>query len=135
RSSGLGGIVGLVPGIGGEAAAFLSYSWFGRPRIRISDVDDRLTGVIAAESSNNAKEGGALLPTLTLGIPGSAGMAILIGALVLFGFEPGPTLVAESSGVVILLAFVLAAANLLGCMLVVFLIPLLLRIVRIPVQF
>ncbi|MEX0591277.1 MAG: tripartite tricarboxylate transporter permease, partial [Xanthobacteraceae bacterium] len=118
KSASVGSVVGLVPGIGGEVAAFLAHAWFGRPKRHRSEIDDRITGVVAAETSNNAKEGGALVPTLTLGIPGSAGMAIMIGALVLLGFQPGPALMAEQTGLVILLAFVLAISNIVGSVLV-----------------
>lgn len=135
RAGGLGSVIGLLPGVGGEAAAFLAYSWLGRPKRHISEIDDCTTGLIAAETSNNAKEGGALVPTLMLGVPGSAGMAVLIGALVLYGLQPGPTLISEQPGLVLLLAFVLAISNLLGCLFVLFLAPVFLTLIRTPTAF
>ena len=52
-------------------------------------------GVIASESANNAKEGGALVPTLAFGVPGSASMAILLGAFLIHGIAPGPKMLSE----------------------------------------
>lgn len=135
RSAALGCGVGLIPGVGGEAAAFLGHSTFGRPRRHVSEIDDCITGVIAAETSNNAKEGGALVPTLALGVPGSAGMAVLLGALTLFGLQPGPALAAEAPDLVLLLALILALANLLGSVFVLFLAPVFLLLIRTPVRF
>ena len=86
RSAVLGVAVGFIPGLGGAVVDWLSYGiaaqtsknseGFGKGDIR---------GVIAPESSNNAKEGGALIPTLLFGIPGSGTTAILLGGLVLLG--------------------------------------------------
>jgi TctA family transporter len=59
-------------------------SQFGKGDIR---------GVIAPESANNAKQGGALLPTLLFGIPGSGSMAIFLGGMILIGIQPGPSMV------------------------------------------
>jgi putative tricarboxylic transport membrane protein len=88
----VGGFIGAIPGAGGDMASFVTYSeakrWvknavpeFGEGNIR---------GIAAAESGNNASTGGALIPTLTLGIPGDAVSAILIGALLVHGIQPGP---------------------------------------------
>ncbi|WP_266082328.1 tripartite tricarboxylate transporter permease [Haladaptatus caseinilyticus] len=93
-SSLLGSIIGAIPGAGGDIASFVTYNeakrWFdsatpsfGRGNIR---------GIAAAESGNNASTGGALIPTLTLGIPGDSVTAILIGALMVHGIRPGPGL-------------------------------------------
>jgi TctA family transporter len=134
KSAGIGSIVGIIPGVGGEVAAFVTHAWFGRPARHRSEIDDRITGVVAAETSNNAKEGGALVPTLALGIPGSAGMAIMIGAFVLFGLQPGPSLMAEQTGLVVLLAFVLAFSNLIGSAAVLLFAPALLMLIRTPAR-
>jgi putative tricarboxylic transport membrane protein len=91
--SSLGGtVIGAIPGAGGDIASFVTYNeskrWlddgsFGKGDIR---------GVTAAESGNNSSTGGALIPTLTLGIPGDSVTAILIGALMVHGIRPGPNL-------------------------------------------
>ena len=101
-SSIIGTFIGAIPGAGGDIASFVTYNetkrWarkaippFGEGNIR---------GVAAAESGNNASTGGALVPTLTLGIPGDSVTAILIGALLVHGIRPGPALFEEERGLV-----------------------------------
>jgi len=115
RGSAIGAFIGAVPGVGGAVACFLSYAsvvqtakdpeTYGKGNIR---------GVIAPESANNAKDGGALIPTLAFGIPGSAEMAIFLGVLILHGLEPGPMLLLESPGVIFSLILALASACVLS---------------------
>lgn len=98
RASGIGMFVGVIPAIGAVTANILSYG----AEVRRSRHPERfgkgeIAGVIASEASNNATVGASLIPTLTLGIPGSAGSALLIGALTLHGIRPGPRLMAEDS--------------------------------------
>jgi putative tricarboxylic transport membrane protein len=100
RCSALGTFIGAVPGVGGTVASFLSYSM----TMQLSKHPERfgkgeIQGVIGPEAANNAKDGGALIPTLAFGIPGSAEMAVFLGLLVLHGLEPGPTLLIEHEGV------------------------------------
>lgn len=97
RSSIIGTIIGIIPAEGGAVGAFISYSEAKRvskhPEKFGTGVPD---GVIAPETANNATIGGALIPTLTLGVPGSAAAAILLGALMIHGFTPGPRLFSEA---------------------------------------
>jgi TctA family transporter len=89
RSSLIGTVVGLIPGLGGTAAAFVAYSDAARragPDSGFGDGDIR--GVIAPEAANDAKDGASLLTTLTLGIPSGAGPAVLLGALTIHGIRP-----------------------------------------------
>jgi putative tricarboxylic transport membrane protein len=96
RGSGVGGFFGALPGTGASIAAFMSYalekklakdpSRFGKGAIE---------GIASPEAANNAAVQCAFIPTLTLGIPGSATMAIMLGALIIHGIQPGPMLVAE----------------------------------------
>lgn len=93
KSSAIGLAVGAIPGSGGSVATFIAY---GEAK-RSSDSPDAFgdgaeEGVVATESSNNASVSGALIPTLTFGIPGSTTTAVLIGALLLHGLRPGPKL-------------------------------------------
>ncbi|XVH33239.1 tripartite tricarboxylate transporter permease (plasmid) [Haloferacaceae archaeon DSL9] len=101
-SSIIGTFIGAIPGAGGDIASFVTYNeakrWasnavpsFGEGNIR---------GVAAAEAGNNASTGGALVPTLTLGIPGDSVTAILIGALLVHGIRPGPGLFEQERGLV-----------------------------------
>lgn len=93
RSSLVGTWVGILPGIGANIASMLSYSM---ARSASKEPEKFGTGhepgVIAAETANNASVGGALIPLITLGIPGSVVDAILIGALIMHNLEPGPLL-------------------------------------------
>ncbi len=71
-------------------------------------------GVIASESSNNAKEGGALVPTVAFGVPGSAGMAILLGAFMIHGLVPGPDMLSKNLHITYSMVWSIAMANILG---------------------
>lgn len=90
----LGALIGAIPGAGGDIAAFITYNEATRwlKNATPSFGDGNIRGVAAAESGNNASTGGALIPTLTLGIPGDSVSAILIGALLVHDVNPGPGL-------------------------------------------
>lgn len=93
-SSVIGTFIGSLPGAGGDIASFVTYNetkrWITDPIPPFGE--GNIQGVAAAESGNNASTGGALVPTLTLGIPGDSVTAILIGALMVHGLRPGPRL-------------------------------------------
>ena len=90
RSSLIGGLVGMMPGAGGEIASIIAYNeskrWDRNPE---KYGKGAMEGVAASESANNAVIGGALIPMLTLGIPGSAVAAVMLGALLAKGIQPG----------------------------------------------
>jgi TctA family transporter len=93
RGGVLGTLVGALPGAGAMVASYLSYA----VEKKVSRTPDRfgkgaIAGIAAPESSNNAAAQTAFLPTLTLAIPGSATMAIILGALMIHGVVPGPTM-------------------------------------------
>ncbi|MDR1482517.1 MAG: tripartite tricarboxylate transporter permease [Synergistaceae bacterium] len=89
----IGVIVGVMPGAGATVAAFLSYSWFKKTsRDPDSFGKGNPIGVAAPESANNAVTGGAMVPLLALGIPGSNSTAIMLGALMIHNVVPGPML-------------------------------------------
>lgn len=115
QGSAIGTIIGAVPGLGGTVAAFLAYS----AAMQISKSPEtfgkgNIEGVIGPESSNNSKDGGALIPTLAFGIPGSAEMAVFLGVLVLHGLQPGPMLLLEHEGVMFSLILALLASTVLS---------------------
>ncbi|WBV45269.1 tripartite tricarboxylate transporter permease [Pseudoroseomonas cervicalis] len=96
RGTGIGAILGILPGTGGTIASFMSYAF----EKRVSRTPERfgkgaIEGIAAPESSNNAAAQTAFIPTLTLGIPGDAVMALMLGALIIFGIQPGPRFPAE----------------------------------------
>lgn len=93
RSSIIGTVIGIIPGEGAAVGAFFAYSEAKR---RSKEPEKYGTGIpegiLAPETANNATVGGALIPTLTLGVPGSPAAAVLLGALLIQGLTPGPKL-------------------------------------------
>lgn len=117
RSSLTGVFVGIVPGIGGVTASFLSYRMAMSFR-KEGDVDfgeGNPDGVIASETANSAVTGGALIPMMSLSIPGDPIVAVLMGGLMLQGIQPGPQLFLQNTDVAqgIFLIFLLGAILLL----------------------
>lgn len=100
RSSLLGFFIGILPGAGATLASFFSYIM----EKKLSKNPDKfgkgaIEGVAAPETANNAAAGGAMIPLLTLGIPGSGTTAILMGALIMYNVQPGPLLFEEHPAV------------------------------------
>lgn len=93
KSSFIGTIIGIIPGAGGAVASFISYGEAKRAS-KQKDLFGKgsVEGIIASESSNNAAVGGAIVPLLSLGVPGSTTTAIIFGALTIHGLIPGPRL-------------------------------------------
>lgn len=114
RGSILGWFIGVVPGAGGTVANFVAYyqemQWSGDPD---SFGTGNIRGVIASEASNDAKDGGTMLPTLALGIPGSASTAVLLGAFLVHGIQPGPMLFDEHLSLVFVILFSLLFSNII----------------------
>ena len=130
----VGFIIGVLPGAGSTIASFISYgieSTVSRhPEKFGTGVPE---GVAAPEGANNADTGGALVPLLTLGIPGGGTTAILLAALVLWGVKPGPLMMTESPDVFWGLVASLYIGNVMLLMLNLPLVPLFAQILRIPV--
>jgi putative tricarboxylic transport membrane protein len=114
RSALLGWLIGVVPGAGGTVANFLAYL---QAQHTSDDPDSfgkgNIQGVIASEAANDAKDGGSMIPTLGLGIPGSASTAVLVGAFTINGITPGPLLFQENLQIVFIIVFALVVSNLL----------------------
>jgi putative tricarboxylic transport membrane protein len=98
RSSGIGTIIGSLPGAGGDIAALLAYDYAKRTTKKPERPfgEGAKEGLIAPEAANNAAIGGAYIPMLTLGIPGDAVTAVIIGALFIHGLKPGPLMLVET---------------------------------------
>lgn len=112
RSALIGTGVGLIPGLGGTAAAFLAYGDAARRGARDGRFGEGdVRGVIAPEAANDAKDGASLLTTLALGIPGSAATAVLLGALTLHGLRPGTELMTTGLPLVFALIWALFLSN------------------------
>ncbi len=115
RTSIIGAVVGMIPGLGSSAAAWFCYGH----AVQTSKTPERfgkgaVEGVIAPETGSNAREGGALLPTLFFGIPASSGMAVLMGAFLILGIQPGPTMITERLDLVWTLIWALVVGNLIA---------------------
>lgn len=96
RGSGIGTFFGTLPGTGPSLAAFVSYAI----EKRVSKTPERfghgaIEGIMAPETSNSSADITSFIPTLTLGIPGSPTMALMLGALMIHGIAPGPQLMTE----------------------------------------
>ncbi|MBS4024491.1 MAG: tripartite tricarboxylate transporter permease [Clostridia bacterium] len=136
RSSFVGVVIGVIPGVGGAVANFMAYVQaqqtcknnenFGKGDIR---------GVIAPESANNSKDGGALVPTLIFGIPGSIEMAVLLGALTIHGITPGPQLMLNNPSLILILIYTLVIGNIFVSTVGVLAAPLLFRVTTIPTTY
>ncbi len=136
RCSGIGAVIGSIPGLGGTVVDWIAYghavqSTKKDPKFGQGDI----RGVIAPESANNAKEGGGLLPTLMFGIPGSGSMAIFLAGMVLLGIQPGPGMVSNDLDLTYTIIWSLALANVLGAGLCIALALPISRLTLIPFQF
>ena len=132
----IGIIVGIIPGVGGEVAQFVSYGFAkvsSKNTQRFGHGDKR--GVIASEASNSAKDSGALLPTICLGIPGAPEMAILLGILMTVGITPGPGMLTEHENLLWLILLSAVFGNVISCLLCVLGSPLLSKITVIPINY
>jgi TctA family transporter len=133
RASILGALVGIVPGLGGEAASWMAYGHAvnssGEPG---TFGEGRVEGVIAPEAANNSKEGGSLVTTLLIGLPSSSGMTILLGAFLTLGIVPGPAMLGEKIATTWTLVWTLVFANLASVLIFVAGAGFLVRVTRIP---
>jgi TctA family transporter len=112
RCSVIGAYIGMLPGLGASIVGWVTYahakqsvkdnSQFGQGDVR---------GLLAPEAANNALRGGALIPTLTLGIPGSVGTAILMGALIMHGLRPGPAMLSTELPMTFSFVWMIAIAS------------------------
>jgi putative tricarboxylic transport membrane protein len=117
----IGSFVGMLPGLGGSIVDWVAYGYavqsakdksnFGKGDVR---------GVIAPEAANNALKGGALFPTIAIGIPGSVGTAILLSALIIHGLRPGPLMLTKDLHISLSLIWMIAIANVIAALLLMF---------------
>lgn len=133
RSAVLGTVLGLIPGLGGLTANFLSYG----QAVRTSKHPERFgtgipEGIIAPESSSISKEAGNLIPTVALGVPGGVGMAVLMSGFTILGMVPGPSMLTDHLDAVFSMVFVIAISSLLGSLMGLGVAPTLARISRVP---
>ncbi|MFM7346747.1 MAG: tripartite tricarboxylate transporter permease [Tagaea sp.] len=135
RSSVIGFIVGVLPGAGATIAAFMSYAVernLARGARREEFGKGSLRGVTAPETANNAAAGGAYVPLLTLGIPGSGTTAVILGALVALGVQPGPRLFVDQSAMFWTVVVSMYVGNIVLLIINLPLIPYIARTLAIP---
>ena len=114
RSTGIASLIGTMPGVGGGVAQFLCYNEVKRASKHPEKFGKgSLEGIAAAEASNNAIVGTAMIPLLTLGIPGDGVTAILLGAFILHGIIPGPTMFTKQGQTAYAIIFGLIITNIL----------------------
>ena len=129
----VGTIIGIIPGAGADIGAFVSY---GQAK-NLSRHPEKFgtgipEGIIAPESANNGVTGGALIPMLTLGVPGDAVAAIMIGALTIQGLQPGPLLFRDHSTLVYSVFLGMFIANIAMCVLGLSCIQIFVKVLSIP---
>ena len=133
RCSTAGVLVGALPGLGGTVVDWIAYS-HAKQTVKNPETlgTGDIRGVIAPESANNAKEGGALIPTILFGIPGSGNKVLLLGGLILVGIEPGIEMVTTQLDITYLIIWSLAVANVFGAGLCLFLARPMAQLTRVP---
>lgn len=116
RCGGLGALLGAIPGITGAVTDWIAYGHAMQTAkgARESFTTGDVRGVIAPEAANNAREGGSLVPMLAFGVPGGAAQAILLGAMMVHGFIPGPDMLTKHLGLTYSMVWSIALANIFG---------------------
>lgn len=135
KSSVIGTMIGVVPGTGAAIASFLSYNEAKRaskhPELFGTGYGE---GVVASEAANNAVTGGALVPLLTLGLPGDTNTAVLLGALTMQGIIPGPQLFVQQRQWVYSIMFALIIVNIFMYIQGRFFIKFFVNVTKVPTQ-
>jgi putative tricarboxylic transport membrane protein len=136
RGTLIGFVVGVLPGAGSSISSFLSYGL----EKRFSSHPERfgkgaIQGVAGPEGANNADTAGAMVPMLSLGLPGSGGTAVLLGALILYGIQPGPLLFQQQPKLVWGLIASMYVGNVMLLILNLPLVPLFASMLRLPYRF
>jgi TctA family transporter len=116
RCSWLGAALGAIPGIGVSVIDWIAYGHAMKTEKGAAETFGKgdVRGVIAAESSTNAREGGHLVPTVAFGVPSGAAMAILLGAFLIHGLVPGPDMLTKNLDITYSMVWSIALANVLG---------------------
>ena len=115
RCSVVGAYIGMLPGLG---ASIVGWATYAHAKQSVKDASQfgngDVRGLLAPEAANNALRGGALIPTLSLGIPGSVGTAILMGALIMHGLRPGPSMLSDELPMTFSFVWMIAFASVLA---------------------
>lgn len=133
RSASIGTFMGILPGIGGSAASLLAYSQcqtFSKEPEKLGK--GAIEGLVASESSNNGLTGGALVPLLSLGIPGDSTTAVLIGAFILQGIQVGPLFITQNPNIWNTILFALFICNIMMFIVMFYPVKHIANIIKIP---
>lgn len=134
KSSMIGVIFGIMPGVGASAAHWISYAYAREtePGARETFGTGDVRGVIAADTPNNSSGGGDLIPTVLFGIPGSGGMTILLAIMIMSGIQPGPAMLTTNLPLTISLVYTLVLACTIVVPIVLYFAPLIVRTAAVP---
>ncbi len=136
RTSLIGTIIGIIPATGGNIAAFMAYDQAKRfSKDPESFGKGNPEGIVASEAANNAVCGGALIPMLTLGIPGDSITAVLLGGLMIHGLTPGPALFTEHYDIIIGIFTTMLIATIMMVILQMVGIRIFVKVLSVPVNF
>ncbi len=117
RCSIIGTYIGIIPGLGGGVAQWIAYAHAAQsgktPQDRTGFGRGDVRGVLGPGAANNSKEGGALIPTVAFGVPGSSAMAILLGGFLLVGLTPGPDMLTRHLNVTLSMVWTIVLANII----------------------
>jgi putative tricarboxylic transport membrane protein len=133
RSASIGTFIGILPGVGGSAASLLAYSqtksWSKKPeKLGTGAVE----GLVSSETANNGLTGGALVPLLSLGIPGDSTTAVLIGAFMLQGIQVGPLFISQNPSIWNTILFALLICNIIMFVMMFYPVKYIANIIKIP---
>ncbi len=133
RSSVIGILIGILPGIGGTLASIISYNTAKKASKHPEEFGKgAVSGLVASETANNAAIGGAMIPLLALGIPGDAVTGLLLGAFTMKGVQPGPLMFTNDVKTIYYIFAAMIIANLAMLVANYFSIPAFVRLLRIP---
>jgi len=120
RSSIIGLIIGIAPGVGATAAAWMAYAQAKQTSKHPEKFGTGcIEGVIAPETAHGADHGGGMIPTLAFAVPGSGSMAILLGILIVLGIQPGPFLIRDHSDLVFSMVAIMIVSYIVGAIILI----------------
>ncbi|MFQ6006756.1 MAG: tripartite tricarboxylate transporter permease, partial [Woeseia sp.] len=135
RCSVIGAYIGMLPGLG---ASIVGWATYAHAKQSVNDISQfgqgDVRGLLAPEAANNALRGGALIPTLTLGIPGSVGTAILMGALIMHGLRPGPGMLSAELPMTFSFVWMIAIASVVATLVLLRTVKQVARVALLPGQ-
>ena len=134
----IGTVIGAIPGTGGPIAAFVAYDQakrLAKGKAKEQFGKGSVQGVLAPEAANNAVSGGAIIPLLSLGIPGDAATAVILGGLLIHGVTPGPALFTENKSLVYLIYITFFVATVVVMLLQAYGVKFFIKLLKIPPQY